>query len=220
MKNITGEKFNRLIAVKFIRSEGVNYYWLFKCDCGNEKILSKRYVCYPSSQTKSCGCLLKETTRLKGKQSRTHGMTRTPFYCVYRTILNRCSNSKVNCYEWYGGRGIKVCERWKTFENFKEDMYENYLKHIEEFGKKQTQIDRIDNNGNYEKSNCRWATPIEQARNTRKNRFITYKGQTKTIAEWAKIVGIRPENIRTRIITGWSVEKALTKPTTKRNEII
>lgn len=92
-------------------------------------------------------------------------------------------------YKNYGARGIKVCERWLEFQNFYDDMYESYLKHVEEFGEKNTSLDRIDVNGNYEPSNCRWATLEEQNNNRTNNRFIIYNGSKMTVTQVGRIVG-------------------------------
>jgi len=96
-----------------------------------------------------------------------HGLSRHELYPRWSTIKDRCLNPKDKDYERYGGRGIKICNRWLDVNNFIEDMYDSYLLHVEEFGKKQTSIDRIDVNGNYEPSNCKWATYAEQNKNKR-----------------------------------------------------
>jgi len=143
-----------------------------------------------------------------------HGMRGTRFYITWRNLKRRCINPKDNVYKWYGGRGIKCM--WKSFEEFRDDMYESYQSHIQKFGEHQTTIDRIDHNGNYCKENCRWATRIEQARNRRDRRTITFKGETKHLNEWALEVGINCETLYERIHKHhWKIEEALTKPKQK-----
>jgi hypothetical protein len=104
-------------------------------------------------------------------------------------MKKRCLLPTNGGYKNYGARGINVCERWLKFENFKEDMYESYLKHVEEFGEKNTSLDRIDVNGNYEPSNCRWVTLEEQNNNRNNNRFIIYNGSKMTVTQIGRIVG-------------------------------
>lgn len=113
-----------------------------------------------------------------------------PFYSCWRHIKARCNNPNTQAYSYYGDRGITICKRWLRFKNFKNDMWESYKKHIEEFGKEQTQIDRIDNNGNYTLKNCRWATRKEQGRNRRDNLLITGQGKTQCLAAWAEELNI------------------------------
>lgn len=129
----------------------------------------------------------------------------SPTHMAWRAMKRRCSNKNCNSYPNYGGRGIKVCERWNSFVNFLEDM-----------GEVPTglTLDRYpDNNGNYEPSNCRWATRNQQVRNTRLSQLISYKGQTKSVWDWAEEVGIKAKTIKKRLASGWSVEKSFETPT-------
>ena len=112
-------------------------------------------------------------------------------------------------FKEYGGRGIQISKRWEDYENFKEDMSASYLAHTKEFGSKRTSIERVDNNKGYSKDNCRWATTKEQARNTRKNIYLSHNGKTLTLAEWAEILGIHYQTLHTRFKSGWSVERIL-----------
>lgn len=125
-------------------------------------------------------------------------------YSAWKHMRERCSRQKNASYSHYGGRGIKVCERWGDFVAFLEDM-----------GKRpspQHQLDRLDNNGNYEPSNCRWATPREQANNRRSNRIIEYGGERKTLAEWARASGLSRQILYWRLKTGKSIDEALSAP--------
>lgn len=145
----------------------------------------------------------------KGKpnlQATKHGMVNTKFYSRWRALKQRCSNPKHKAYEDYGARGIR--NEWDSFERFKEDMHDSYLAHIEEFGEDQTQLDRLDNNGNYNKENCRWATRAEQMRNRRNNHLITYNGETKCMTDWAKDLGISYTSLWKRL-KKTTIEEAL-----------
>lgn len=133
----------------------------------------------------------------------THGMTKTRVYKAWLGMRARCGNPRQTAYSYYGGRGIKVCERWSVFENFLADMGEPGVG---------LTLDRIDSNGNYEPSNCRWATKAEQTRNQRKSVRLTMNGKTLTQTEWAREVGIHSKTISMRLRAGFSDEEALTAP--------
>ena len=160
-KDLTGQRFGRLLVIEYSsKNKWGNATWLCRCDCGNEKIICSNSL--KRGLTKSCGCICKDFPR-----SKTHGESATRFYRIWVKIKLRCLNPNMQDFKYWGGRGINVCDRWLKFENFRDDMYESYLAHVEEFGEKQTSIDRINNDGNYETSNCRWATNLVQAHNKR-----------------------------------------------------
>src|SRR3990167_7398333 len=210
IKDITGHKFGRLAAIKFEYRKGkreADYYWSFLCDCGKKKIIRRTNVM--SGGTQSCGCLAMERNKA-GLPRRTHGMKHTRFYRIWEGILRRCNNPNQKNYPIYGGRGIKVI--WESFEEFRDSMLNSYERHIKSFGEKQTTIDRIDNNGNYSKENCRWASHKEQGQNTRSNRIIEFNGESKCLGEWSDSMGIKYETLFARITRyNWPIEMALTK---------
>ena len=137
-----------------------------------------------------------------------HGLTGTRIYLIWQAMLNRCRNSNVAGYGYYGGRGVKVCDRWLTFENFLADMGDVSVGRT---------IERINNDGDYEPRNVRWATYRDQSRNKSNNRLLSFKGQTKILADWANDLGITPGALIYRLdYKGWSIEEALTTPKPER----
>lgn len=192
------ERFNKLVFIRETHPKDGKRRALFRCDCGNlteVDVYGVRNGC-----PKSCGCAYKDY--IDSGSHKTHGLTRTHIYARWKTMLSRCRNPNSQKYPRYGARGIKVCDRWKKFENFIEDMGHP---------PKGASIDRIDNNGDYEPSNCRWATPKEQSNNMSRNIVLEYDGKTMTAAEWEDHLGYNREIISARIRLGWSVERAITQ---------
>lgn len=131
----------------------------------------------------------------------------TRFYRTWSNMKQRCLNKTNRAYEWYGGKGIKICPDWLHFSCFYDDMFSEYEDHLE--------IDRIDNSKGYSRENCRWVTNEQQANNTSRNRNITINGVTKNICQWGKENGIKPNTITTRIVKyGWTEERAVSTPVT------
>lgn len=189
----TGQKYGRLTVIKFIGiTEGKKKrsIWLCKCDCGNQKeILGERLA---SGKTQSCGCLNKE---INIKKSTKHGLSNTKIYFVWKAMISRCYNKRNPNYKNYGKRGIEVFKDWHELKNFYQwAMNNGYDENLE--------IERIDNNGNYEPNNCKWATRKEQTRNTRKNVNVEINGIIKTIAEWAEENGYKNSTIQYRYYRG------------------
>ena len=136
------------------------------------------------------------------------------FYFRYYNIIRRCNNKNYHNYPYYGGRGIKCL--WDSMAAFRNDMYDSFVDAVARYGLKNVELDRINNEGNYCKENCRWVTPKMNARNKRKTRYLTYKGATKPLSEWAEIIGINNRTLATRIfILGWGIDKSFYTPTRK-----
>lgn len=190
-KDLTGKRFDRLVVVKFAhRDAGNKAHWLCRCDCGRESVVQGYNL--TGGQTTSCGC--KKNTNPAILR---HGMSKTLVHSKWRGMLTRCTNPKAESYPLYGGRGIRVCDRWLTFENFYEDMGTP---------PEGSSIERIDNDGNYEPGNCRWATSTEQGRNKRNNRVVTIDGIAMPVSAAAELLGIPVKRIYARLALGWSDE--------------
>lgn len=167
--------------------------WLCQCSCGKKKLIKSWHL--RKAGVRSCGCI---SGKLISKAKTTHGMRRTRFYCIWSGMIYRCKYDKN-----YSGRGIKVCKRWEKFSNFYDDMFSTY--------KQDLSIDRIDNDGNYEPSNCRWADALTQAGNKRNN--VLFNGETARQASLR--LGGCEAMVSMRIRKGWNREKAFNTPVRK-----
>ena len=196
--NIEHRRYGRLVVDAFVGSRRVGKqskrFWRCRCDCGASVDLP--YSALSTGNTRSCGCLGREAN-IK------HGAYRDPTYGVWSAMHQRCRATSAPAFKGYGGRGITVCERWRDYKNFAADL-----------GPRPTggTLERIDVNGNYEPSNCRWASAKDQANNRRNNRRITHNGVTKTVAEWARDLGVSRVSVLYRLAAGWSVEETITIP--------
>ena len=195
---ITGKIFGRLTVLSRENNDKWGHArWLCSCECGGKTVTHASNL--RSGTTKSCGCLVSE-----GHQ-RTHGYYGTKVYKAWDSMKQRCNNQRSKNYGRYGGRGISICALWNKFENFLEDMGCPPTKNHS--------LDRIDNDGNYRKSNCRWSLPKQQCRNRSDNHLVTHNGETLCVSSWGEKTGICRKTIAYRLRVGWSVEKTLTTPT-------
>lgn len=218
----SGIKKNGLIIQNFERKGKYKRLWSVQCVCGQIFICNPRSVI--EGRTKSCGCLTGEFIK---KNKTTHGCSSGPrnendlrrLYSIWANMLTRCGNSNVEMYIRYGGRGIKVCKRWNRFENFLNDNKIEYQKAYKKYGNK-TQIDRINNNGNYTPYNCRWVSREKNANNKSTNVIHFYKGKKYTHAEISKLHGIHPTTLASRLKKNISLEEALSRPLFSRKHLV
>lgn len=211
VKDRVGERIGKLVVIERAANKievaksgkkSVRACWLCKCDCGNEIVVSghnlSKALSNPNSTagTRSCGCLM-------GKGGLKHGQSETNVYRAWNSMIQRCTNPNSTAYASYGGRGIKVCDEWLTFEGF-----------VKEMGERQDDmtLERINNELSYSKDNCKWATRKEQANNRRTNVKLEYNGKVMNISQWASEFGLSKVSLKARIERGWSVERALTTP--------
>lgn len=197
--DLTNKKFGNLLVLKLDEEKSKlkkEKFWICKCDCGKIKTIYAYSLIHAG--TTNCGCLRKYKLRNAPLKQ---GLSYSKSYSIWRTMKQRCYNVKSKYYYNYGGRGIKVCDRWLTsFENFFADMGnpENGMT-----------IERIDNNGNYCPENCRWANRYEQMRNTRHNVYLTFNNITLCMKEWSKKLGINYKTLQNKIKNGWKIENIL-----------
>lgn len=202
--DLSGKTFGHWFVIEKSVIKNGRWHWKCQCDCG--KIKNVEGGSLRKRTSVSCGC---DRDKKTGDRSRKHGGRGTRLYSIWKGIRKRCFNKKDLSYKNYGERGINICDDWSDFSSFRKWSLENgYAENLS--------IDRINNDGNYEPSNCRWATFKIQANNTRKNHWVEINGEKKTITECAKIAGITPSNILERLKAGYSGEELL-KPSLSRN---
>lgn len=189
--DLVGKVFFRWVVIGGPHIKKSHYYWDCKCSCGTERQVQGHTLRLGLS--KSCGCLRDDI-------SKTHGLRYSKIYNVWNSIIARCKRIKHKSYNIYGGRGITYDKKWEKFEGFFEDMGDGYAEGLS--------IDRIDNNGNYCKENCRWTTKYFQDRNKRTNRYLCHNGKRMILADWAMELGISPSSLIERI-NKWGETKAL-----------
>jgi len=200
--DMRGKKIGRLTVVKEAneRSKEKRVCWTCQCKCGN--IIDVDGKSLRNGNTKSCGCLQKDRA---SQSNRTHGLRQTRLYNIYADMKRRCEQQSRKAYPRYGGRGITVCEEWR--EDF-QAFYDWAMANGYEVG---LQIDRIDNDGNYEPENCRWVTARENNNNRRDNVKITINGEEHTIAEWERIYGLKKYRLNRAISRGVDVKRYLSQ---------
>lgn len=198
------EQFGRLTVIgeaeDHIQARGKRYRRVVcRCSCGTEKLVLWQTL--TSGYARSCGCLRMEMHLTRSATAARRREQHPGTYGSWVQMRSRCNDPGANGYARYGGRGIKVCSRWDSFDEFLADMGERPLG---------CSIDRIDCDGNYEPSNCRWATGAQQRNNTSRTRRLSFRGETHSIAEWSALTGLSQTCIRARLRRGWTVERSLT----------
>lgn len=199
--DLTGQRFGRLVVVKRTdNSADGKARWLCKCDCGQSKAVLGEYL--KKGRTNSCGCIKSESS---SKRFKKHGGRNSKLYRIWSNMKDRCNNPNCKAFSDYGGRGITVCKEWLAdFSAFQKWAFANGYK-------EGLTIDRKDNDKGYYPDNCRWTDRKVQGNNKRNCRYITYKGQRKTVAEWSEITNIPHDTLLYRLNHGWKTERILKK---------
>ena len=199
-KDISGQRYGTLTAVRIAGGRGDD--WEMLCDCGNV-IIRKGAVLRYALKTSDGG---RATCRLPPKDPRGHGKATSKLYRVWHNMKTRCYNKREKSYINYGGRGITVCDEWvNDYLKFHRWAHDNGYR-------EELTIDRKNNDGNYEPSNCRWSTHMEQQQNTRQTRIITARGESLSVSAWARRCGIHETTLRERISDGWNIDDAVSLP--------
>lgn len=197
--DLSGNQIGYWTVLRRAENKGGHAQWFCRCKCGNEKVIVG--IVLRDRRSQSCGCLHRESCiarSTKHGNSERGKVTRT--YRVWQGMIKRCTNTNDKSYPYYGGRGIKVCERWNEFGNFIADMGEVPTR---------LTIGRIDNFKDYEPGNCQWETLVQQANNKRNNRYLELGGERLSVKEWAAKLNLPYHRIMTRLNRGWSIERAL-----------
>lgn len=202
VKDLRGKRFGNVVVESQHHSEGSKSFWNCRCDCGNEVILTTTQL--RVNHCPSCGCVPRFANRPNRLNVKTHHKTGTRLYSIWKSMRQRCSANPNNPnYERYSGRGIKVCDEWQKFEPFQDWALANGYDENAPFMK--CTLDRINNDGDYEPSNCRWADNATQQRNRRKTVKLSYKGETKALTEWCERFGLNIKTCYNRLHTyGWT----------------
>ena len=198
--DLTGKRFGLWTVIKRYEGKGTHAMWHCKCDCGTEAIIRGKSL--RDGDSKSCGCFLREVNR---KRATKHGGYGTRLYRIWDCMKARCNNPKAKSYPNYGARGIAVCAEWSNFAVFREwamsHGYDNSLT-----------LDRKDNSKGYSPDNCRWVDMVAQENNKSSNHYVTYQGETMSLAMWARKLNISYDLLLQRVTRGWPFEKAITNP--------
>lgn len=191
-KDLTGDKFGKLTVTRPVgKSKCGHIVYECVCDCDGNKYVNQQHLIRGTVKS----CCLKEM----------HGKSNSPEHLTLKRMKNRCLNKNHNRFFDYGGRGIKICDRWlNSFSDFLSDMGEKPFK--------EAQIDRKDNDGDYTPDNCRWVTAKQNSNNKRNSHFLYFDGDKKTVTEWARHIGLKPDVLFQRIKLGWSTRRMLTTP--------
>lgn len=215
--DISGQRFGNLVAISLgVNPQNGNTEWLCKCDCGKALYIALTNL---RSGQKSCGCGRFNLGKYSTSHMKKHGACSVSpeypgdkrLYSVWRNMKQRCFNASCAEYDIYGGRGITICDEWKnSFEAFRDWAYSAGFDY--NATSKDCSIDRIDVNGNYEPSNCRWVSALVQSNNKTTNRYFTINGTTRSASEWSAIYGVPYSLVRGRISRGWDIIRALTEP--------
>lgn len=195
LEDLCGRRFQRLLVIELAPERRKRAaYWVCRCDCG--RVVSVRADVLKAGASRSCGCLRRE-------RNTTHGLSKAHkrAYRKWAEMLQRCTNPKRSNWEWYGGRGLAVCRRWRKFENFFADMGDPPAR---------ASLERLDNSQGYSPDNCAWRTAKDQARNRRSNVLLTINNRTQCVSAWAEEYGVKRATISARIKLGWDPHRAVT----------